>query len=319
MSSKTKPRESRESGSDKPHTLVIWNPKSRTGEQKKLLRREIAATEGVRVLEAASAADASNAIKSWASRGLKRVIAAGGDGTVSAVATDIVRSGFHHLAFGVLPLGTGNDLARSLRMPLIPEEAWPVCLSGAIHQIDLMRVSSGDEEHFAINMVTGGNTGRYTAVITDEEKQQWGPFCYLRGVVDVLSNLKVFSLEYRIDDGPWHSESILNLFIANGKTSGGGLSVAPDASLTDGHFDVVLIRDGTAVDLASLAVNYAFAGFTQHAMVRHARARSFELRSSHPFEISIDGDAIEGRSEWRVECLSNQLLAVFGPEQSSWQ
>lgn len=307
--------ESRESGSEHPHTLVVWNPKSRTGTQKKGLRREIAATEGIRLLEAASPSDVLDSIKWWASRGLKRVVAAGGDGTVSAVATDILRSGFLHLAFAVLPLGTGNDLARSLRMPLIPEEAWPVCLSGVVHRIDLMRVSSGDEEHFAINMVTGGNTGRYTAVITDEEKQQWGPFCYLRGVVDVLSNLKVFPIEYRLDDGPWHSDSILNIFIANGRTSGGGLSVAPEASLTDGHFDVVLIRDGTAVDLASLAVNYAFAGFTQHAMVRHARAKVFELRSPHPFEISIDGDAIEGRTEWRVECLSDQLLAVFGPEQ----
>ncbi len=107
-------------------------------------------------------------MKSWGARGLKRVGCRRGDGTVSAVATDVIRSGFRHLAFAVLPLGTGNDLARSLRMPLIPEEAWPVCMAGVVpsnrsHACQFRRRRTFRNQHGDRR-----NTGRYTAVITDE-------------------------------------------------------------------------------------------------------------------------------------------------------
>ena len=300
---------------DNTHTLVVWNPKSRSGSQHLELKRTIKATPGVRVIEAASSDEVRKRIEQFSSEGLKRVVAAGGDGTVSAVVSDIVAAGLRNVAFAVLPLGTGNDFARSLGMPLVPEEAWSVCMTGNIRPIDVMKVTAVDKSWTAANMVTGGNTGRYTGIISDDDKKTWGPFCYLGGVINVLSTLEVFDMEYRIDGEDWRKEAVLNFFIANGKTSGGGLVVAPDASLTDGHFDVVVIRDGTAVGLASLAVNYAVSRFLEHELVHHAKARRIEFRSQKPVALSIDGDAIEEHREWQIECMAGQLLAVFAPDQ----
>ena len=296
------------------HTLVIWNSRSRTGDQNRMLRKAISATPGVQVIEVFSVGEVRPALEQWASHGLKRIVAAGGDGTVNAVASAIVASQRDPIEFAVLPLGTGNDLARSLGMPLVPEEAWPLCLAGEVRPIDLMKLSAGEEIHFAVNMITGGNTGSYSAVITDEDKQQWGPHCYLHGVVNVLSRLKVFLIDYRIDEGEWRTESVLNLFVANGRTSGGGLLVAPEASLADGQFDVILIRNGTVVDLASLAVDYAVARFLEHELVCFAKARKLEIRCAEPLDLSIDGDAIKGGRDFRIDCLASPLLAVFAPD-----
>ena len=113
-------------------------------------------------------------------------------------------------------------------------------------------------------MLAGGNTGQYTKQLTDEMKQQWGAFCFLRGAIEVLQNLEVFPVEVQFDDEPPLSLNVLNLFVANGRCAGAGLPVAPKATLNDGWLDAVVVLDGTAVQLADLALTYVVGDPREH-------------------------------------------------------
>ena len=153
---------------------------------------------------------------------------------------------------GVLPIGTANDWCSSLAIPDDLDEAMEVLIKGESRVLDIVEVETASRKVRFANIATGGNSYRVTESLTDEMKQTWGPFCYLRGVIDVLADLDSFETEIRFDGGPPHSFSVCNIIIANGKTSGGRIEVAPKAILDDGLLDIIIIQSGTVVDLADM-------------------------------------------------------------------
>ena len=155
--------------------------------------------------------------------GVELVVAAGGDGTVNSV-VDALMSSDRRPALGILPLGTGNDLARMLGLPLAPDAALDTLRTADVVAIDAVESTSSTETRWFANMLTGGNTGRYLRRMSDEVKRQWGPFCYLRGVVDVVRDLQVYQIRVTCDHGPPETFEALNVFVANGRNSGGGLT-----------------------------------------------------------------------------------------------
>jgi diacylglycerol kinase (ATP) len=154
-----------------------------------------------------------------------------------------------------------------------------------------MELDAGDGSiRIAANMVTAGNSGKYIEVLTDELKQRWGALCYLRGAVDILEELEVFRIQLAIDDEPPFEIEALNLFFANGKTSGGGMTVCADACLSDGLFDLLVIRDGTGLDLATLTVDYLISDVRDSDLVFHRKCRRATISCDSGIPLSADGD-----------------------------
>lgn len=282
-------------------TLVIWNPSASGCKKTANLRDELAARDGVRLVESNSPAAARSAIRDGIACGCRRVVAAGGDGTVNVALEALANANNPNVSFAVLPLGTGNDLARTLGMPLEPEQAVETVLVGETSRLDLVTFECEEGQHVVANMCTGGNTGRYLEALTSEVKERWGPYSYLRGVVNVIGNLETFDVRLTLDDER-EELSILNLFVANGRTSGGGLSVAPDSRFDDGLVDVVAILDGSPTDIMALAKDYMLADFLKHPLVLHRQVSHVRVESRDPMPVTVDGDIVtEGPFEVRVD------------------
>lgn len=294
---------------------VIWNPsagsEARNAEALEVFshRREFQ----IRLTE--SADDVRRYVEQAIEDGASRIIAAGGDGTVHGVAELLLQSSAD-VEFGVFPLGTGNDLARSLGMPLEPTEAVEALRTGLAVSIDVMVFAAEGREHFAVNMLTGGNTGKFMEGLTDEMKQRWGPFCYLRGAIDVLQDLDVYPIELACDGGAPERIDAINVFLANGPATGGGLSLSPEARLNDGTIDVIVVKDGPPLEIAQLTAQYVVSDFRQHELIRFQQAREVSLQCSTRMPGSADGDVLEWFPE-QVTIRPRALRTVVGPLEAA--
>lgn len=272
-------------------TIAIWNPSAGSADEGRDVRRRLESMPHVSICEPAGRTDAIEVTCREVTQGAELIVAAGGDGTLSSVVEGMMQTELEAY-MGVLPLGTGNDLARSLDIPLTPFDAFSVLTNGPVVKVDVMELSSSSETRCCANMVTGGNTGRYLEKMTDEIKQRWGPFCYLRGVVDVLSDLQRYRIRVNCDDEPEEAFDVLNVFFANGKFSGGGLAVSPKAELDDGMIDVIIVRDGDPGDIASLATDYLAGDYLAHELIEFRRARTVTLTAEPAMPLTADGDEV---------------------------
>jgi len=295
-----------------PKIVVIWNSGAGSTEQSEHLQQRIRAVDGVELVISESREAALQTVRDAVANGTGRIVAAGGDGTVGAVVDALADCATSATDLAVLPLGTGNDLARSLGMPLDPEQALDICLQGESTPIDVIRASIGTTQRNVANMVTAGNSGRHAQVLTDEQKQAWGPFVYLRGVLDVLQDLQVFDIDCSFDGGAPERFKMLNVFLANGRTSGGGVAVAPAADLDDGFLDFVLIEDGTPLELATLTADFLLTSFLENDLVTWRRCRSVQIDPVQSLPFSADGDVL-GEGSARFEMRPGVLRVVRGP------
>ncbi|MBX3443944.1 MAG: hypothetical protein KF774_16165 [Planctomyces sp.] len=294
--------------------VLIWNPAARAARSSPELRSQLDAHPELEVLETTDRDAARRAVHDAVAGGAERIIAAGGDGSVSAVVAALAEADSEARArveLAVLPLGTGNDLARSLDMPLEPEAALEVCLRGAAAPMDVLELKRAGGRRIVANMLTAGNTGKYTDIVTDDMKARWGPLCYMRGAVDLLQELDVFEIDLSIDGGPPERIAALNLFFANGRTSGGGLEVSPEARLDDGRLDLLAIREGTALDLATLTLDYVFTDFRANELVVCRQCRRIDVRAFPEIPMTADGDALEP-GDFSVSVLPAALRVVRG-------
>lgn len=293
---------------------VIWNRAASSSERSAAARDLLDSAADVAVHETSTAADALGVVRQAAENGAELVIAAGGDGTVNLVAQALA-GGFDGVSLGVLPIGTGNDLARTLAMPLVPWESARYLLDAAeqrFRKIDLAEVRTAENTRCFVNMATGGNTGQGLAAIDDETKRLWGPLCYLRCALEVVSKLEVFTIQFQCDDAPAESIDALNIFVANGRTSGGGLPAAPEASVEDGLLDVVIVRDGTPVDLAALTAQFVLADYLESDLIVFRRATRIRVDCETSLSFTADGEAI-GSAPARFKVRPQALNVVVGP------
>lgn len=291
-------------------SVVLWNPSAGSAEQARDVREHLEQLPHVTILEPRGRDAAIEATIRAADEGADLIVAAGGDGTVNSVVTGIVESQTDPV-LGVLPVGTGNDLARALEMPLEPLEAVEALSWGTISSLDVVRATSSEGTHVYANMLTAGNTGRYLHHMTSEMKSLWGPLCYLRGVIDVLRDLQVYRVQVACDGKPAEEFDVLNIFVANGRYSGGGLAVSPRAAFNDGRLDVVIVQDGDAVDIASLTTEYVIADYLEHELVEFRRAARIEITAQPGMVATADGDEI-GTTPLSIE-VDPQRLRVLLP------
>lgn len=296
---------------------VLWNPASGSSAKALAAQSLFADRSDCRLVETSTREEAVDLATAAAAGGAKMVVAAGGDGTVNAVAQGLIRAD-SKAVLGILPTGTGNDLARSLGIPLNPVFAAELILDRAahnVHSIDVVDLHTPTRETTYLNMATGGNSGRFTQQLTDDMKQFWGALCYLRGTLTVISDLTVFELSIRIDDAPPERFSALNVFVANGRTSGGGLQAAPHASLEDGLLEVIIVLDGGPIDLAAMAAKYVVGSYLESDLVIHRRARSLSIEAEPDMVFSADGDVVTSEPvEFRIR--EAALPVVVGPDYS---
>lgn len=173
------------------------------------------------------------------------VMAAGGDGTVRAVAETLRGSS---IPIALLPLGTGNLLARNLNLPLGNlEHSISIAFTGADRPIDLgiseiTRANGEIDENAFLVMAGLGLDARMIALTDSKLKKAVGWLAYVDAGVRALPSLKPVKLHYSVDEGPERQLSVHTILIGNCGALPGGILLIPDAKPDDGLLDIAALR-----------------------------------------------------------------------------
>jgi diacylglycerol kinase (ATP) len=257
--------------------------------------------------------DAIQAAQDWR-EGL--LIVAGGDGTVNDVVNGLGRAGFPDgVTLGILPAGTGNDLAATLCIPEDSELAEDVIRQNRIRTLDVARVrSEGVGERFFINVATGGLGAEISSVNDEELKKRWGKLSYLRASLEVARNFDVRELSLYLD-GEERRVKAVNVAVGNCRYTGGGWPATPKANPEDGLLDVVVIETLVAGELFDLAPAVLVeSSYLDKEGVLFVRAKEIRVETQPPgLEFTVDGEVI-GNEPAQFSVLPQTLKVIVGPD-----
>ena len=178
-------------------------------------------------------------------RGASVVIAAGGDGTVRAVAEGLRDS---KVPLALLPSGTGNLLARNLDIPVSNlEQSIEIAFTGTDRDIDLgiaeiTRADGDSEEHVFLVMAGLGLDAKMIKNTNTKLKKAVGWLAYIDGIARSLPELKPVRVQYRLDGGSAKSMNVHTIIVGNCGVLPGGLLLMPDAKPDDGILDIAALR-----------------------------------------------------------------------------
>jgi diacylglycerol kinase (ATP) len=264
--------------------LLLVNPASRKGSDQDL-REGVALLEeaGIRILQSPpkSAEHLVQLIRRYRDQ-VDFYILGGGDGTISAAAPALYECG---KPFAVLPLGTANDLARSVGVPADLMDAWRVILSNCRRRIDLGLVN----DHYFFNVAHIGLGVHITYELTPEVKKRWGVFSYLQAFFRALSRKRSFRIALQVDGNTYHQRSI-HVAVGNGRFYGGGNIVDERAHIDSGEMCLFSLKPQSLWELLTLAP--LLRSGKQHLVKRTftATGKRIEIRTSRPEEIHADGE-----------------------------
>ena len=227
---------------------------------------------------------ASDAVRA----GHDRVVAVGGDGTVQEVVNGLLAGPGAEL--GIVPVGTGNDLARSLGLPAEPASAWKVAIGRHARPVDAAqaRNGAGQERWFA----SAGGIGfdaQVAAAMVRRRGWQAGKAGY---VLTTLAELRRFvNRPVTITlDGETFSQSVLFVAIANGAYYGGGMRIAPDARADDGHLDLCVVGDILRLTALREMPNLYRGLHVRNPAVSTHTARHIEIDGDAATWVHLDGE-----------------------------
>jgi len=298
---------------EKSKARVICNPSSGGGGyDPDKIRAELEAIE-VEWIETEGREDAIQAAEEWRD-GL--LIVAGGDGTINDVVNGLGKAGFPEgVTLGILPAGTGNDLAATLCIPEDSDLAKDVILQNRGRWLDVARVrSEGISERFFINVATGGLGAKISNVNDEELKKRWGKLSYLRASLEVARDFDPRDLTLYLDGEKRQVEAI-NVAVGNCRYTGGGWPATPKANPEDGLLDVVVIETLGAGELFGLAPTALTSfDYLDKEGIFFARAKEVVVETQPAgLEFTVDGEVI-GDEPAEFSVLPRALKVIVGPD-----
>ncbi len=210
------------------------------------------------------------------------VIVGGGDGTLNAVADAIVETG---LPLGVLPLGTANDLARTVGLPLEIEAACRVITEGYRRAIDLGAVNG---KHF-FNAASLGISVQISRQLDKEAKKRWGVLAYLFTTARVVWQMRPFRAEISDGENHWRVRTV-QITVGNGHFFGGGMTVEEDATIDDQQLDLSSIEVGKWWEMPLLFWSLRKGRLAHLSKVRTLHGKYFEIKTRRSYWINTDGE-----------------------------
>ncbi|HEX2117067.1 MAG TPA: lipid kinase [Alphaproteobacteria bacterium] len=239
-------------------------------------------------------------------RDVDLVIVGGGDGTMNAAAPGLVETG---LPLGILPLGTANDLARTLALPLTPVEAARVILAGNTRRLDLGEVNG----HLFFNVASIGFSAKLARGLTGEAKKRWGTFGYAVAAAQLLTESRPFTV-YIDHDGSTEEVRTVQISVGNGRFYGGGMTVEDTAQPDDGRLDVYSLEVRHWTELLALLPSLRRGTHGRWKNVRAFGTTALTLRTPREHEINADGELVTTTPAYfRIR---HAAVAVFIPPGS---
>ncbi|MEY2479078.1 MAG: diacylglycerol kinase [Verrucomicrobiota bacterium] len=271
-------------------SCIILNPMSGRAKNIERLRRKFRENGLTNLLVTRKRGAAEKFAQRAIAEGYDRIIVAGGDGTLNEIVNGIANHS-SKVSIGIIPLGTGNDFARSLELPNDLDAAIQVARDGRRKPVDLVRVTSKRVRYF-VNVSAGGFSGLVNEKMTPQMKRTWGPLSYLRGAAAAASGLRAYETTIKIGRSKTSSRSLYNVIIGNGRYVAGGIPVAPSAELSDGLLDIILIPELPAGEIAFLGAQILMGKHLSNDSVIFKRAKKVMIKSSPGMWFNVDGELV---------------------------
>lgn len=270
--------------------VVIANPASGRGgaasRRQELVGLLTARGKGWEIWDTTGPGSAEFLARKAAEQKVEIVAAAGGDGTLGEVVNGLAGS---NSALAVLPMGTGNDCARTLGIGTNLELAVQQLFEADPVPIDLGM--AGDR--LFINVAGCGFDAEVARAVNQGHRKLKGTMAYLAAVLQTLRTFQAVPLKIELD-GELVEEKAMLCAVANCRSYGGGMLIAPQASITDGLLDIVLIKEAGVVEFLR-AFPKVFSGrHLTHPKVRTFRAAKVRVSSPVDPLVLADGEVIPG-------------------------
>jgi diacylglycerol kinase (ATP) len=236
---------------------------------------------------------------------LDLVVVGGGDGTMNAAAPALIRTG---LPLGILPLGTANDLARTLGIPPDLEAAAGIIADGFKRTIDLGDVNG----HPFFNVASIGLSAELAQSLSRDEKRRFGKLGYAFAAIRVLVGARPFRATIA-GGGRAKRVRTLQIAIGNGRYYGGGNAVERTAAIDDGHLDLYSLEFKRAWKLAFMARAFRYGEHGAWREVRAIRDTTFEVHTRRPRPVNADGEIVTSTPA-RFTVLRD-AVTVFAPKE----
>lgn len=228
--------------------------------------------------------DAIKAARIAVERRYDVVIAAGGDGTIHEVVNGLAEQEYRP-KLGVIPVGTTNDFCRALQIPRDILAATDIIAQGETIPVDIGRIN----EKYFINIAGGGRLTELTYEVPSKLKTVLGQLAYYLKGIEMLPSIKAaeVSIEY---DGKLFEGDVMLFLVGLTNSVGGFEKLAPDASINDGMFTLLILKKTNLADfirIASLAIR---GEHTNDPNVIYTKANRIKVHSKEPMQLNLDGE-----------------------------
>jgi diacylglycerol kinase (ATP) len=229
--------------------------------------------------------DATVAARTAVERKYDLVVAAGGDGTLNEVVNGLAEQEYRP-RLGIVPMGTTNDFARALHIPRDIGAAVDVIIKGDTIPVDIGRMNG---ERYFINIAGGGRITELTYEVPSKLKTVLGQLAYYLKGMEMLPSIKATDLSIEYDGKLFEGEAMLFL-IGLTNSVGGFEKLAPDASINDGMFSLLILKKTNLAEfirIASLAVR---GDHIKDPNVIYTQANRIKVYSKDKVQLNIDGE-----------------------------
>lgn len=295
--------------------LLIVNPSSGRGKTKKLLPqlKDLLANYPIEYVESRSQSELVELAAKATKDGYDMVVAVGGDGTIHYVLTGIVQTltsqepSIKKTALGIIPLGRGNDIARTLKIPTDPKTACQILLAGKKKLMDVAYTG----KNFYIGVAGVGFDSEATRLANETKlKGGWLPavFVYGYSVLRALINYQAKQVKITYDEGCFEGKVMLAA-ISNGQAYGGGMYITPIAEVDDGLLDICIIKEISKLKLIANFPKVLRGTHIGHPYIEYIRSKKVQVEATG-LELYGDGEYLE-ETPLKVEILKHCLPVII--------
>ncbi len=266
-----------------PRALLLINHKASHAEAVYEAARAALADAGLNVVERTALASGgmSDAIRRVRDR-VDLVVIGGGDGTLNGAADGLMDT---QLPLGILPLGTANDLARTLGLPTDLTDACRIIAAGHLRRIDMGRVNN----RYFFNVASVGLSTAVARGLSRDAKSRWGVLAYAVTALRALWQMRPFHAEIRTESETLHVKTV-QIAIGNGVYYGGGMIIADNAAIDDSRLDLYSIEVRRWWQVLALFPALRSGSLQPLKQVRTLRGKAFDVTTRRPRRVNTDGE-----------------------------
>jgi diacylglycerol kinase (ATP) len=248
-----------------------------------------------------------------AQQGYELVVAVGGDGTIHEIVNGLHSSGcLSNAILGIVSTGTGGDYVRTVGLPMDYAAACQKFIEPHIRAVDLgvveYRRHGGSAERIFVNFAGAGFDAEIVRRVKTTFKALGALPAYLLGALTTLVTYRNKDVHLKLD-GVEMDKRVCTVIMNNGRYGGGGMNTAPNAELSDGLFDVLIVDDITKPDfLVSLPRLYKGTHLT-HPHVIMKRAKEIEIHAKQKMSLQADGELL-GEVPAHIRILPSALKII---------